>query len=83
MVVEVVCWQPPEQFVIQKRMVNYRINLGKYQDTNVHGQKDDHCMVYPDNLNLAGMRKRVREIERGFVIVLTDIMNVMPTVLSY
>ena len=49
----------------------------------VHSQKDDHSMVYTDNLNVEGMRKRVREIERGFVIVLTDIMNVMPRVLSY
>ena len=57
-------------------MVNIKIH-------NVHSQKDDHRMVYPDNLNIGGMRKRVREIERGFVIVLTDIMNVMPTVLSY
>ena len=35
------------------------------------------------------VRKRARELEKervvevGFVIVLTDIMNVMPTILSY
>ena len=28
-------------------------------------------------------RRRERERDEGFVIVLTDIMNVMPTILSY